>query len=297
MAASPHEYFAIFDTDYVPPVDFLRRCMTVLLAEPTSAFVQARTDFLNADESALTRMQALMLDHHMSVDQMTRSWSGHPLPFNGTCGIWRRSAIEAAGGWRGDTLAEDLDLTYRAWMLGLGGRFLASVSAPGELPTSLKAWANQQCRWTTGFSQVAWRILPLLATARVPGFRRKLSALAHLGPAVSGPLVGVANTSFIILLVWRPEWAWPLVATTGGLFLVGLFAHVMGLAVGQRSVRGAPPRRGFVIRCLHIMALQMLVAWLLTWRSLKTPFSPERLEFVRTPKRGTLRRGEPDRLV
>lgn len=296
MAASPHEYFAIFDTDYVPQPDFLKRCMTALLAEPASAFVQARIDYLNADESVLTRTQALMLDHHMSVDQMTRSWSGHPLPFNGTCGIWRRSAIEAAGGWRGDTLAEDLDLTYRAWMRGLGGRFLASISAPGELPTSLKAWANQQCRWTTGFSQVAWRILPLLATARVPGLRRKLSALMHLGPAVSGPLVGVANISFVALLVLRPDWAWPLVATTVGLFLVGLLAHVVGLAVGQRSVRGRLPERGFALRCLHVMVLQMMVAWLLTWRSLKQPFSPERVEFVRTPKRGALRPGEPDRL-
>src|SRR4051812_33619269 len=88
MAGSPYEYFAIFDTDYVPRPDFLRRSMTALLADPACAFVQARIDYLNADESALTRAQAMMLDHHMSVDQMTRSWSGHPLPFNGTCGIW-----------------------------------------------------------------------------------------------------------------------------------------------------------------------------------------------------------------
>jgi cellulose synthase/poly-beta-1,6-N-acetylglucosamine synthase-like glycosyltransferase len=297
MAASPHEYFAIFDTDYVPQPDFLRRCMTALLADASGAFVQARIDYLNADESALTRTQALMLDHHMSVDQMTRSWAGHPLPFNGTCGIWRRSAIEAAGGWRGDTLAEDLDLTYRAWMLGLGGRFLATVSAPGELPTALKAWANQQYRWTTGFGQVAWRILPLLPTARVPGFRRKLWALMHLGPAVSGSLVGAAQISLIVLLVLQPGWAWLLLGTTGVLFLVGLLAHILGLAVGQRTVRGARPRRGFVMRCLHIMALQMLVAWLMTWRSLKKPLSQERVEFVRTPKRGALRSSEPDQLV
>jgi cellulose synthase/poly-beta-1,6-N-acetylglucosamine synthase-like glycosyltransferase len=296
MAASPHEYFAIFDTDYVPRPDFLRRCMTALLAEPVRAFVQARTDYLNADESSLTRVQALMLDHHMSVDQMTRSWSGHPLPFNGTCGIWRRSAIEAAGGWRGDTLAEDLDLTYRAWMSGLSGRFLASISARGELPTPLKAWANQQCRWTTGFGQVAWRILPLLATARIPGFRHKLSVLMHLGPAVSGPLVGVANISLVILLVLRPDWTWPLVGTTVSLFLVGLLAHVSGLAVGQRTVRGSLPERGFMIRCVHIMALQMLVGWLLTWRLLMKPFSQERIEFVRTPKRGAFHSSEPDQV-
>lgn len=205
MAASPHEYFAIFDTDYVPAPDFLRRCMGALLADPGGAFIQARTDYLNADESALTRLQALMLDHHMSVDQMTRSWAGDPLPFNGTCGIWRRAAIEAAGGWRGDTLAEDLDLSYRAWMLGLNGRFLSSVSASGELPASFAAWANQQCRWTTGFGQVAARILPLLLTARVPGFRRKFAVFQHLGPAISGPLATAANVCLIVLLVLRPD--------------------------------------------------------------------------------------------
>jgi len=301
MAASPHEYFAIFDTDYVPRPDFLRRCMTALLGDPARAFVQARIDYLNADESALTRTQALMLDHHMSVDQMTRSWAGHPLPFNGTCGIWRRSAIEAAGGWRGDTLAEDLDLSYRAWMLGLSGRFLGSVSAPGELPTSLKAWANQQHRWTTGFGQVAWRILPMLPTARVPGFRRKLSAFMHLGPAVSGPLVTAANVSLIALLVMQPGWAWPLVGTTVFLFLAALGAHIVGLAIGQRTVRGTLPGRGFVLRCAHVMALQLLVAWLMTWRSLRRQVSDKgsdkSVEFVRTPKRGALQGGEPDRLV
>jgi cellulose synthase/poly-beta-1,6-N-acetylglucosamine synthase-like glycosyltransferase len=297
MAASPHEYFAVFDTDYVPPPDFLRRCMTALLADSASAFVQARIDYLNADESALTRTQALMLDHHMSVDQMTRSWLGHPLPFNGTCGIWRRSAIEAAGGWRGDTLAEDLDLSYRAWMLGRSGRFLASVSAPGELPTTLKAWANQQYRWTTGFGQVAGRILPLLPTARIPGFRRKLSAFRHLGPAVAGPFVAGANLSLIALLVVKPDWAWPAAVTAIFLFVVGLFAHVVGLAVGQCTVRGSLPERGFMIRCVHAMALQLLVAWLMTYRSLRKPNGQKAMEFVRTPKRGAIGSGKPDQLV
>jgi cellulose synthase/poly-beta-1,6-N-acetylglucosamine synthase-like glycosyltransferase len=296
-AASAHEYFAIFDTDYVPAPDFLRRCMVALLADPDRAFVQARIDYLNADESALTRVQALMLDHHMSVDQMTRSWAGHPLPFNGTCGIWRRAAVEAAGGWRGDTLAEDLDLSYRAWMLGRNGRFLSSVSARGELPASLEAWANQQHRWATGFGQVARRILPLLMTARVPGFRRKLSAFQHLGPAITGPFVAVANISFIALLMLRPDWTLPLVATTVLLLVVGLLAHVLGLAVGQIAVRGPLLRRGFMAQCVHAMALQLLVAWLMTYRSLRQAIRRQHVVFARTPKRGAIHGAGPDQLV
>jgi cellulose synthase/poly-beta-1,6-N-acetylglucosamine synthase-like glycosyltransferase len=296
MAASPHEYFAIFDTDYVPPANFLQRCMAVLLAERRYPFVQARIDYLNANENALTRSQMVMLDHHMSVDQMTRSWSRDPLPFNGTCGIWRRSAIEAAGGWRGDTLAEDLDLSYRVWMLGLSGVFLSTVAVPGELPASLEAWTNQQYRWTTGFGQVAWRVLPMLASARVYGFQRKLSAFRHLGPAIAAPFVTTANLSLLALLLLQPGWALPLLATAGLLLLLCFSTMVIGLAVGQRTVRRSLPR-GFMVRCLHVMALQLRLGWVLSYRSVRKTLGGEHLEFVRTPKRGGLHSREPDKVA
>src|SRR6185312_173083 len=118
MEKVPHGYFAIFDADYLPPRDFFRRCMAVMLSDTTFAFVQARAEFLNRDENALTRTQALELDAHYGVEQATRSWAGLPLPFNGTCGIWRRAAIEAGGGWQGKTLAEDMELSYAAWLKG-----------------------------------------------------------------------------------------------------------------------------------------------------------------------------------
>jgi cellulose synthase/poly-beta-1,6-N-acetylglucosamine synthase-like glycosyltransferase len=236
-----------------------------------------------------------MLDHHMSIDQMTRSWAGHPLPFNGTCGIWRRSAIEAAGGWRGDTLAEDLDLSYRVWMLGRSGFFLSGVAVPGELPVSLEDWTNQQYRWATGFGQVARRILPLLASSRVPGFRRKLSAFSHLSPAIVGPVATLANLSLVALLILEPGWAVPLLATTASLFLLGLLVVIPGLAIGQRTVRGALPRR-FMAGCLHVMSLQLMMGWVLAYRSVRKAFSGQHLEFVRTPKQGGIARREPDRV-
>jgi cellulose synthase/poly-beta-1,6-N-acetylglucosamine synthase-like glycosyltransferase len=131
MQQTPHGYFAIFDVDYVPPPDFLRRCMRVFVAEPRTAFVQARFDFLNPHENALTEMQMVTLDAHLGIEQATRCWAGHPLPFNGTCGIWQRAAIEAGGGWKGDTVTEDLDLTYRGWVKGWRALFLTSVGVPG----------------------------------------------------------------------------------------------------------------------------------------------------------------------
>ena len=91
MQQTPHNYFAIFDVDYVPPPDFLRTCMAVFVAKPQTAFVQARFDFLNPHENALTEMQMVTLDAHLGIEQATRCWAGHPLPFNGTCGIWQRA--------------------------------------------------------------------------------------------------------------------------------------------------------------------------------------------------------------
>ena len=97
-----------------------------------TAFVQARFDFLNPHENALTEMQMVTLDAHLGIEQATRCWAGHPLPFNGTCGIWQRAAIEAGGGWKGDTVTEDLDLTYRGWVKGWRALFLTSVRRAGR---------------------------------------------------------------------------------------------------------------------------------------------------------------------
>ena len=106
LAHSSHPYVAVFDADYIPAPDFLRLCLRPLLHDPGVGFVQARCDFLNPDENRVTRAQRSALGAHFGVEQPSRSWSGQFLPFNGTCGIWRRTAIEDAGGWQGDTLTE-----------------------------------------------------------------------------------------------------------------------------------------------------------------------------------------------
>ena len=134
------------------------------MAEPKTAFVQARFDFLNPHENALTEMQMVTLDAHLGIEQATRCWAGHPLPFNGTCGIWQRAAIEAGGGWKGDTVTEDLDLTYRGWVKGWRAVFLTSVAVPGELPADTKTWLRQQQRWQDGFRHVGMRMFPEILT-------------------------------------------------------------------------------------------------------------------------------------
>ena len=123
--------------------------------------MQARFDFLNPHENALTEMQMVTLDAHLGIEQATRCWAGHPLPFNGTCGIWQRAAIEAGGGWKGDTVTEDLDLTYRGWVKGWRALFLTSVAVPGRA-------AGRHPDLAAPAAALAGRLPPCLA-AHVPG--------------------------------------------------------------------------------------------------------------------------------
>ena len=187
------ELIAIFDADFVPPRDFLRRvvCEQRGFDDPRTAFVQTRWGHLNRDANAVTRAQVLMLDMHFVIDQYVRSRAGLKMNFNGSCGIWRRAAIDKAGGWQSDTLTEDLDLSYRSELLGWRGRYLDDVVCPGELPTDLLAFKRQQARWARGSAQCARKLFPQIVHSDMPLLHR-LAACMH----VSGYFVNV----FVLLL-------------------------------------------------------------------------------------------------
>ena len=157
------------------------------------ALVQARCDFLNGGENRVTEVQRRLLDAHYAIEQPARSWAGQVVPFNGTCGIWRRAAIEVAGGWQGDTIAEDMDVSYRVQMMGWHVLFLSSVAVPGELPRSFTAWRMQQFRWTKGSAEVTRKILPSVWRSHLR-LGQKIGATFHLGQGAFGPL-------FLIVLV------------------------------------------------------------------------------------------------
>jgi hypothetical protein len=136
----------------------------------------------------------------------------------------------------------------------------------------------------------------MLASARVRGFQRKLSAFRHLSPVIAAPFVTMANLSLLVLLVLKPAWALPLLAMTGFMFVLGFAALVFGLAVGQRTVRSSLPQH-FMARCLHVLFLQLRMGWVLTYRSTLEAFGGKHVEFVRTPKRGGLHSREPDKVA
>lgn len=160
LQATEATYVAIFDADYRPEPSFLKKSMSVLMADPRLAFVQARLDFRNRDHNWLTRAQGLELDTHLAYEQAARNWAGVPMMFNGTCGIWRRAAIEEAGGWSSRSLGEDQDLSFRAFARGWKCRYLLTLSVGGELPQSLADLVLQRRRWSMAATQNL-RILPL----------------------------------------------------------------------------------------------------------------------------------------
>jgi cellulose synthase/poly-beta-1,6-N-acetylglucosamine synthase-like glycosyltransferase len=286
MELSGHDYFAILDVDYVPQPDFLKKVMRGFVADPSLAFVQARFDFLNSDENALTRAQRLLLDAHLGVEQATRSWALHPLPFNGTCGVWHRSAIEAAGGWRGETLAEDLDLSYRALKIGRRGLFFVTVAVKGELPSDLSSWSSQQRRWTKGFGQVARALLPkVIRDEHLKGTDR-FGALLHLG-AWWGPPVGLISAGLSVLaMLLSPTvtvWLLPMLLLVNA---IGIGTTLLFLRTGNTFIRGSSSSFSAFLRDVGTVATLGIRVVLVNAAAYRETLQGRSSSFVRTPKRG-----------
>src|SRR5262249_40902419 len=143
------------------------------------AFVQTRWGYLNESYSLLTFVQALLLDAHFQLEQFARHRGGYCFNFNGTAGLWRRTAIESAGGWSFDTLTEELDLSYRAFLKGWKAVYLRDVVSPSELPVTVSGFARQQHRWARGGLECAMKLLPRIWRAPV-ALGTKVQATYHV---------------------------------------------------------------------------------------------------------------------
>jgi len=172
-------YIAIFDSDFVPPKDFLKKTIPHFLTDNKYCVVQARWGHLNSEENAFTRAQSVGVNGHFVIEQVARSYNGYFLNFNGTAGVWSREAIEDAGGWNADTLTEDLDLSYRAQLKGWKIHFLPNLVVPAELPSFYQAFRSQQFRWAKGSMQTAKKLLPVVWKSKI-SFSKKIEASFHL---------------------------------------------------------------------------------------------------------------------
>ena len=173
------EFIAIFDSDFVPDQDFLLKTIP-FFQDPNIGVVQTRWGHLNKDYSILTELQAFGLNGHFAIEQGGRNSSGHYINFNGTAGIWRKTCIEAAGGWEHDTLTEDLDLSYRAQIKGWKFKYLENVISPAELPITMSALKNQQHRWMKGGAECFIKMRNRIITAENVKLGDKVHALSHL---------------------------------------------------------------------------------------------------------------------
>ncbi len=172
------ELVAVFDADFLPSPDFLRRTVPYF-KEPELGMVQARWEFINRNYSWLTQVQAMLLDGHFVIEHAARNRSGRFFNFNGTAGIWRRTAIVDAGGWRADTLTEDLDLSYRAQMQGWHFLYLKDLTVDSELPEDINAFKTQQHRWAKGSAETLLKLTRPLLKSSLPG-KVKIEAFFHM---------------------------------------------------------------------------------------------------------------------
>lgn len=183
------EMVGVLDADFMPPPDFLKRAISHLLSDPKLAAVQGRWGHLNGEQNLLTRAATLALDGHFVVEQTARNRSGWLMNFNGSGGVWRARAIEDAGGWQDTTLTEDMDLSYRAQLLGWHFLYLPDLVVPGEVPPMILAYKQQQARWAQGGTQCFRRlIVPVWRHPRLSPMQ-KLMATMHLSQYIMQPIM------------------------------------------------------------------------------------------------------------
>ena len=285
LGTATGELVSIFDADFVPEPCFLKR-LVAFFDDPKVGMVQARWGHRNREDNLLTRAESALLDGHFVIEHKVRFDDGLFFNFNGTAGIWRRKAIESAGGWQHDTLTEDLDLSYRAQLSGWKFVYAPFVVAPAEVPPDIAAFKSQQHRWAKGSVQVlrklGWRIL----VSREP-LRVKLEAAAHLSGNIGYPFVLLL--AVLLPLASRqptrlPSWVHPIVFTLCTLSVLAFYDR------SQRAVGRPLLTRMRDTLIATLLGIGMCVS---QTRAVIEGLLPGTGVFVRTPKRGdspTMRR-------
>lgn len=283
MERAKGELVAVFDADFVPPKDYLLRTVPFFLADDDLGLVQTRWGHLNRGRSLLTRAQSIGIDGHFMVEQSARNWNGLYMNFNGTAGLWRKSAIIDGGGWQSDTLTEDMDLSYRVQFAGWQTVYLPDVVVPAEIPEDVNAFKSQQFRWAKGSIQTAKKLFPRLLRARVSLFK-KIQAVFHLTHYLVHPLMlTLALLALPVLLTLRITLALPLFT---------VLAVALGLSMIAPSTLYFVSQRAAYVDWFHrILFLPVLVAVgvglaLSNSRAVFEAMIGRKSGFVRTPKRG-----------
>jgi cellulose synthase/poly-beta-1,6-N-acetylglucosamine synthase-like glycosyltransferase len=273
------EYIAIFDADFIPNKNFLKKTLSFFSDEKVG-MVQTRWEHINGDYSILTKAQALALDGHFVIEQTVRNKAGFFINFNGTGGIWKRSCIEDAGNWHADTLTEDLDLSYRAQLNGWRFVFLPDFTSPAELPSEINALKTQQFRWTKGAIETAKKILPLVWKSKIP-LRIKLQSTFHLTNNLVFPFILLAAILNVPLIFIKNSGSHEAYFAILSLFVLAFVSSFLFYLYSQKDIR-TDWRKKIVLFPLF-MAGSMGFA-VNNSRAVIEGLLNRKSEFVRTPK-------------
>ena len=283
MEQNDADFFAIFDADFIPTKDFLIKTMLVMMSEEKVGLVQARWGHINTNDSLLTRAQAIGIDGHFTIEQPARAWNKLFMNFNGTAGIWRRSAIEDAGGWEHDTLTEDMDLSYRSQLADWKPYFIWDLVVPAEIPDNINAFKSQQFRWAKGSMETAIKLLPRTLKSKKSLFS-KIQSVLH-------------TTHYIIhpIMLWLAIMAFPVMALgqVGGytkeliLFwtaiLLSSIAPSFMYSVSQSTLYKGGWKKIIIIPFLSMIGIGIAVS---NASAIFEALRGKKSAFIRTPKKG-----------
>ncbi|MDR0516549.1 MAG: glycosyltransferase [Fibromonadaceae bacterium] len=281
------EFLSIFDADFVPEKKFLMHTIPYLVMDKKIGLVQGRWGHLNRGESGLTIAQSIGVDGHFVIEQSARSWGGLFMNFNGTAGVWRREAIESAGGWQGDTLTEDMDLSYRSQLVGWKMKFVFDVIVPAELPADINAFKSQQYRWAKGSIQTAIKILPTVFKSKVSPLVKFQSFMHTTHYSIHPLMLFTALSAFPILAFGHsaarnvPMWMFS-----------ALFAVIALAAVAPSTLYFVAQKfSGSVGWKMRMAALPLLMSLgvgiaVSNTRAVLSAILGRKSSFIRTPKQG-----------
>lgn len=283
MEQTSDQFIAIFDADFVPPTDFLRRTVAVMMMKDDVGLVQARWGHLNEQDNLLTRTQGIGIDGHFTIEQPARAWNELIMNFNGTAGLWRREAIYAAGGWEHDTLTEDLDLSYRSQMSGWKPYFLVDLVVPAEIPCDINAFKSQQFRWAKGSIETALKLLPTVLRTDLPLFT-KLQSVFHMTHYLVHPIMlWLAIMSLPLLTkTWYSDYSFEISAAMI-MVIISTLAPTCMYTVSQVNLHKRPWARLCILPLLSVLGVGIAVS---NTQAVIEAVTGRKSGFIRTPKAG-----------
>lgn len=278
------EFLMVFDADFVPNPDILKSLIHHF-TDPEVGMVQARWTHLNRNYSLLTQCQSMMLDGHFIIEHIARNRSGRFFNFNGTAGIWRRSAITDAGGWQHDTVTEDMDLSFRAQLRGWKFVYVPQAVAPAEVPCEMNSFKSQQYRWAKGSAQTTRKLLWTVIKADIP-LKIKIECIFHLTNNFAYlflVLLAILQLPNMLmrLKLDRPE----LLLLDAPLFAATTGSIVLFYLVSQKALYGD---LWSAMKRLPVMMALGIGLSINNSRAVLEGLFGDDVEFVRTPKHGVV---------